>query len=308
MLSRPDILVLGGGGVLGRAWMTGALAGIEDVTGFDLSRCEYFVGTSAGAVIGAQLAAGVPLERPRATSTELDHAGAGDAQPVTPVEVVRRAAAWTLATTSPMAPLALNLARPAGALLRALVLRAVGTADGDHSALRAEVDAFDGRFDGRLRITAVDYRRGQRIVFGSPGAPFATVTEAVEASCAIPGVYPPVLITGREYVDGGVWSPSNLDVAPAHRGSHVLCLNPLSTAGGSRTRPIRRSLVTSALAMESLALRGRGAEVLTVSPDPDAVAAIGPDLMDRRPRAEVLAAGYQQGRTLASSGWVVRAR
>ena len=64
MRSRPDVLVLGGGGVLGEAWMMGVLAGIEDATGFDLRDCDYYVGTSAGAIVAAHLAAGQSPRRP----------------------------------------------------------------------------------------------------------------------------------------------------------------------------------------------------------------------------------------------------
>ena len=84
------------------------------------------------------------------------------------------------------------------------------------------------RFDGRLRVATVDRRTGRRVMFGSPGAPMATVAEAVEASCTVPWLFAPVVIGGREYVDGGVWSPTNLDAAPAGRDTHVLCLNPTS--------------------------------------------------------------------------------
>jgi NTE family protein len=62
---RPDVLVLAGGGTLGEAWMTGVLAGIEDAAGLDLSEVESFVGTSAGSIVAARLAAGKPLRRPR---------------------------------------------------------------------------------------------------------------------------------------------------------------------------------------------------------------------------------------------------
>jgi NTE family protein len=304
--------VLGGGGVLGEAWMTGVLAGIEDATGFDLRDCEHFVGTSAGSIVAVQLASGQHPRRPSAPADE-DTAPSADRPPETLLAAAARGAAHragqvAFAASATLAPLALTAVRPGGAIMRAAVLNRIPRPSGSLDDLRHSIERSGARFDGRLRIATVDRRSGRRVVFGGPSAPDATVAQAVEASCAVPWLFAPVVINGREYVDGGVWSPSNLDVAPAHRGSHVLCLNPLSTAGGSRTRPIRRSLVTSALAMESLALRGRGAEVLTVSPDPDAVAAIGPDLMNRRPRAEVLAAGYQQGRTLASSGWVVRAR
>ena len=64
MRSRPDVLVLGGGGVLGEAWMMGVLAGIEDGTGFDLRDCDYYVGTSAGSIVAAHLVAGQPAAAP----------------------------------------------------------------------------------------------------------------------------------------------------------------------------------------------------------------------------------------------------
>src|SRR3954469_12984936 len=63
-LSRPDVLVLAGGGLVGEAWMTGVLAGIEDNTAVDFTDCEYFVGTSAGSIVAAHLAAGRSPRRP----------------------------------------------------------------------------------------------------------------------------------------------------------------------------------------------------------------------------------------------------
>ena len=81
MRTRPDVLVLGGGGSLGEAWMMGVLAGIEDAAGFDLRECESFVGTSAGAIVAAHLVAGRSPRRPSAVGTELElgltHAGRG---------------------------------------------------------------------------------------------------------------------------------------------------------------------------------------------------------------------------------------
>ena len=72
MITPPDVLVLGGGGVLGEAWMMGVLAGIEDATGFDLRECEYFVGTSAGSIVSAHLVArraAAPARRRSSTTT-----------------------------------------------------------------------------------------------------------------------------------------------------------------------------------------------------------------------------------------------
>ena len=76
MLTRPDVLVLGGGGVLGEAWMTGVLAGIEEATGVDFREVEAIVGTSAGSIVGAALVAGSSPRRPPGTTRAGSSGGA----------------------------------------------------------------------------------------------------------------------------------------------------------------------------------------------------------------------------------------
>ena len=125
---------------------------------------------------------------------------------------------------------------PAGALARAAVLRRAPRPERTLGGLGGHIEALGARFDGRLRIVAVDRANGSRVMFGAPDAPRATVAEAVLASCAVPWIFAPVEIGGREYVDGGVWSPTNLDAVPAGRGSRVLALIP--TAGAALT-PLR---------------------------------------------------------------------
>ena len=131
---------------------------------------------------------------------------------------------------------------------------------------------------------AVDRGSGRRVVFGSPGAPAASVGEAVEASCTVPWLFAPVTIGGREYVDGGVWSPTNLDAAPAGRDTYVLCLNPTASITGSQTvLGVIRSVARSAVSIEAIALRRRGAAVQTVAPNLECAAAMGTNFMDREP-------------------------
>ena len=115
------------------------------------------------------------------------------------------------------------------------------------------------------------------------------------ASCAVPWIFAPVEIDGREYVDGGVWSLTNLDAVPAGRGSRVLALIP--TAGA--TLPALRRASAAAAGYESMALRAKGVEVRTIVPDGPSLEAIGPNLMDPGRRRAVAAAGYAQGRRLA---------
>lgn len=303
MISRPDVLVLGGGGVLGEAWIMGVLAGIEDGTGFDLRQCESFVGTSAGAIVAAHLVAGNRPRRPQSAGTELERAAAQPANTLgaIAVQAARRAGSWALAASSSFAPLALGLSAPGGAVLRAAMLRALPRPKDALDDLREHVERSGSRFDGRLRVAAVDRRNGRRVMFGSPRAPRASVAEAVAASCSVPWLFAPVRIGGREYVDGGVWSATNLDAAPAGLQTYVLCLNPTANIAGTHSMlALLRSVARSAVSVEAMALRRRGAAVQTVAPNTDCQAAMGTNFMDREPRSRVLAAGYRQGLALAA--------
>jgi NTE family protein len=314
---RPDVLVLAAGGTLGEAWMRGLLDGAGRATGIDFRDCEYFVGTSAGSIVAAFLAAGrAPDSGPEARAAKEWSAKAGEANGI-PVGGADQAASsesrsgaaddtearGPLATAvgrigataaAPFAPLALAGAAPGGAVARAAALAAVPKGKRSLSGLGRLVEQSGASFDGRLRIAAVDRRNGKRVIFGAPGSPDASVADAVLASCAIPWVFKPVTIEGREYVDGGVWSPTNLDATPARRGIEVLCLNPTAAA-----RPLSSVSNAAALA-ESLALRARGARVRTIRPDSGAAEAMGVNLMDRRRAPEALAAGYAQGLALAA--------
>ena len=304
---RPDVLVLGGGGVLGEAWMMGVLAGLEDANQIDTRQAEYFVGTSAGAIVAAHLAAGKSPRRPDADGSN------GGTPPEAPAEPARRlgvagataaraAGEWALAAASTFAPLALGLAAPGGALARGVLLRRLPRPTQTLDGLRDHVAASGARFDGRLRIAAVDRQSGRRVMFGSPRAPAAEVADAVAASCSVPWLFEPVEIGGREYVDGGVWSGTNMDAAPAGRGSLVLCLNPTASLPVTASAlSVLRRVSRTAATVEALALRRRGATVRTYGPSAVSAREMGSNLMDRRRARRVLAAGYRQGFEIAST-------
>jgi NTE family protein len=122
----------------------------------------------------------------------------------------------------------------------------------------------------------------------------------VEASCAIPGVFRPIEIDGRSYVDGGAWSPTNMDVAQVNRGARVLCLNPTASLQPSRGAPFGAfGPVSRAIAgLEAMTLERRGARVRNVAPDTASAAAMGMNFMDPRKRDDVIATGLAQGRRL----------
>jgi NTE family protein len=165
--------------------------------------------------------------------------------------------------------------------------------------LGKQLEQAGARWDGRLTVAAVDLDSGRRVMFGSADAPESSVSRAVEASCAIPGVFRPVPIAGRRYVDGGAWSPTNMDRAPVARGTRVLCLNPTGSVRSSLIAPLSGLLSTSIAGVEALAIERQGARVTTVSPDDASLAAIGADLMNPARRARATAAGISQGRNLA---------
>jgi NTE family protein len=302
VIELPDTLVLGAGGTLGEAWMRGVLSGIESAAEIDFRRCEYVVGTSAGSIVAAALAAGRRPEAgdrasrewgAQATTQEPDRDLRG-ALRYLGGEVAKSAGRLGATAAAPLAPLALAGLEPAGRAFRAAALSRAPRPDRRLDSVGAHIDSLDAQFDGRLRIMAVDRRNGRRVMFGAPGAPPASVKDAVLASCAVPWLFAPVEIGGREYVDGGVWSPTNLDAAPGGRGARVLCLAPSSTG------PLRAP-TSAALVAEEMALKARGMRVRTVTPDAASSKAIGHNLMDPGRIEGVLDAAFSQGRALASA-------
>ncbi|HKN95110.1 MAG TPA: patatin-like phospholipase family protein [Thermoleophilaceae bacterium] len=297
---KPDVLVLGGGGILGEAWMTAVLVGLEEATGFDARECEGYVGTSAGSIVAAVLSAGVD---PRTRLGRMpEQPGVEEVESVpetgTASRAARRAVMVGRGAAAPLVAAGLQSVAPGGAFFRRTLLGVVPRGRRSLSGLGDHLERDGARWDdGRLRVSAVDVKSGRRVMFGAPGAPEASVGQAVEASCAIPGVFEPVRIGGREYVDGGAWSPTNLDAAPVTNGSRVLCLNPTGAFASPLLAGI--GLVSrSTAALEAIALQRQGARVRTIVPDEASVAVIGRNLMDPRPRKAAVEAGLAQGRAV----------
>jgi NTE family protein len=296
---QPDVLVLGGGGILGEAWMSSVLSGLAEEADFDPHGCKAYLGTSAGSIVAAALVAGVD---PRSRLDELPE------QPAAPDEAVAaeaprpmaRALARAGKAVGPLAALTLPYTAPGGALLRRQALNRVTPGRHSLAQLGATVEEWGLSWDGRLRISAVDMESGHRVMFGERRAPGASVAQAVEASCAIPGFFRPIEIDGRRYVDGGVWSPTNMDRAPVERGSRVLCLNPTASLTPSRDQPYGATglLSRSLAAVEAAYLERRGVDVELVAPDAASTRAMRGRLMDGRLRGATLAAGLAQGRAL----------
>jgi NTE family protein len=276
----PDIeaLVLGGGGVAGIAWMTGLAAGFAD-EGLDLRRAGRIIGTSAGSTLAAQLGSDATIEElfqrhadPSRQSVEIapsierlkDLMGAfqqlADARD--PVERGRRAGAMALACET---------ADPAQR--RAVI------------ASRLPSHAWPKR---RLSITAIDCASGALEVFEAGSG--VELVDAVAASCAVPMIWPAVAIAGRGYIDGGLRSPDNADLAAG--ASSVLILSPIGL------RP--QGGLGSALAGEVALLEAGGAKVCVVEPDAQSRSSMGFNVLDPSVREPAARAGREQGRREAA--------
>jgi NTE family protein len=216
---------------------------------------------------------------------------------VAPEGAVTEAYAWPV--TAMIAGFAVGTAT-GGALVRRLALARIPRGRRSLRGLGRAIERAGARWDGRLLVATVDLATGRRVVFGAPGAPAAGVGEAVEASCAIPGVFRPIAVNGRSYVDGGAWSPTNMDVASVNPGARVLCLNPTASLRPTRESPFGAlgPVSRAVAALEALTLERRGARVRTVAPDRASSTALGTNFMDPRRRDQVIEAGVEQGRAL----------
>jgi NTE family protein len=273
-MADGQALVLGGGGVAGIAWMTGLLAGLAEA-GQDVTGADVVIRTSAGANVAAQLGSGLPLAELLARQVE----------PALQSRELMAVIDWDkfAADLGPYTE---------GADTPAEQLRGYG-----RFALEAEtvpeperIAVIESRLPSRewpatpTRLTAVDCVSGELAVFDA--ASWVSLVDAVAASSAVPGIWPPVTIGGRRYMDGGVRSADNADLAAG--AARVIVISPLGLDSPLPTRmPLREVLA---------ALKEGGAAVTLISPDAAAAAAIGTNALDPATRVPAATAGRAQGR------------
>lgn len=307
MSRAPRIgLVLGAGGVLGSAWMVGALRALQGVVDRPLGEVELVLGTSAGAVLGSALRcgvsvdelvdhqAGVPVDRlPDMRTLERE---SGDGLPPVPLPWLgspRLVAATVTAPCRVDPVVAASALLPVGRARMGSLIRLV-------DALQARIGVTADRWvpGPPLWVVAVDYDSGRRVVFGRAGGPPSSVAEAVLASCAIPGWFAPRIIDGRRYIDGGVASSTSLGLLAREHApplDEVYVLAPL--AGHAYDRPLAplaaaerwiRRLITRWLDREAATVRATGTRVTVLTPGPADLRAMGGNLMNPRRRQVVL--------------------
>lgn len=288
-MGRERALVLGGGGPVGIAWEAGLVAGLKE-GGVDLASADFILGTSAGSFVGAQLAGGrdpaslaqaqIAMgkaqqnaardpDRPRPPAPDLTPlmqlmADAPEGEP--PPDFLRKFGAFALAAQT---------------ISEADFIRTFGSL-GDSARPWPE----------RFACTAVDAESGVfRMWSVREGVP---LSQGIASSCAVPGVYPPITINGRRWIDGGMRSSTNADLAAGH--DRVLVI---AVAAADDADP-RTARLAARLKGERDAIAAAGGVSELVTPDPEARATFGPNLLDARRRADVAEAGLAQGRREAS--------
>ncbi|MFF3541333.1 patatin-like phospholipase family protein [Streptomyces platensis] len=261
-------LVLGGGGLTGIGWEIGMLAGLAEA-GADLTGADVVIGTSAGSIVGAHLTSR-QLSLEEMYERQLAVPEAHSAARMGPAALARFAAIAlrsrdTVSFGVRMGKLALAARTVPEAEQRAVIARTLGMTD------------WPAR---RLVITAVEAATGERTAFDDTSG--VRLLDAVGASCAVPGIYPPVTIDGTRWIDGGVHSSANADLAAGY--GRVVVVAPMAASGGPIAGPRTQG--------ERLA-RG-GARVCVITPDRVARSAFGRNVLDPAKRADAARAGRRQ--------------
>jgi NTE family protein len=268
-------LVLGGGGLTGIAWEIGIIAGLAQ-HGIDLADADLVIGTSAGSVVGVDLRSGGDIAGFYQTQTA----------PVTPGEVSAR---MTKVLTARYG-LAVLLTRKPEVARRRIGKLALGAKTETEAERRV---VFDSRLPikdwpaGQLKITAIDTASGDFAAFDASSG--VSLADAVGASCAVPGIWPPVTINGKRFMDGGMRSAANADLAAGYR--RVVVIAPLHRGIG----PI------PSVASQVAELRAQGSTVVVITPDSAALAAIGKNVLGPANRPAAALAGYTQAAAEAAA-------
>ena len=276
--TRKRALVLGGGGVAGVAWELGILMGLYD-TGVDVRGADIIIGTSAGSVVGAQITSGTDLESLfNAQLTPIDQTKERKVEfdPVQMMEAFSQAVAG--AGPDPKA---------IRARIGAYALAVPAVPEAERRAIietRLPVHTWPQQ---RLLIVAVDTGTGEEYIMDRTSG--VLLVDAVSASCAVPGIWPPVTIAGHRYMDGGVRSATNADLA--HGYDRILILNPLG---------VNANFLGAGLDAEVAALEREGSQVLVIAADAASTTAIGLNPLDPETRQPSALAGRAQGREHAS--------
>lgn len=296
-------LVLGAGGMVGQAYHAGVLAALEHDLGWDPRSARIIVGTSAGSVTGALLSLGVPAHDLAAwavraplsvESADHHHLLQRDRPQLPPLDLHFWLRRWHLPSRALLARIVRRPWAMRPSVLASSMMPAGEVDLLEHAEALHDIDVE--KWPAGLRICATARSDGRRVVFGDGRAAPVRLAEAVAASCAIPGYFSPVRVGGREYLDGGVHSPSNADVLKREELDLVIVVSPMSSAGGltpTVDAPIRYA-VHRRLEREVRCLRDRGMSVVRIEPAEETLEAMGVNMMAEDRSDEVVQAAFME--------------
>lgn len=301
-------LAIGCGGTVGAAWIVAALAAVRDVLDWDPREADVLLGTSAGAEIVTMLGSGigvdelVAMQEGRSTNPALlahmrDEPGRFPPLP-------------RLGLGAPRLTL-----RGAGSGQRLLTAGSglLPLGGGDAGWLQRLAERLN---PGRTWVphpatwlVSMDHATAERVPFGAPDAPAATLGEALRASWAIPGWFPPVPIAGRRFVDGGAGSTASVDLLAGQGLDEVVVLAPMASAArvpatgpGHFLERQLRDRMSAQLAAEIAQLRAAGTRVLMVGATAEDLAVMGPNFMDGRRRLDTFRHSLRSTRRALEQG------
>ena len=326
-------LVLGGGGFTGGVYEIGALRALDLLSvNRTVNEFDIYVGTSAGSFVASLLAAGLtPEEMSRVVNRQVP-------TPFRDVDLgaLLRPNYGDFAARALLMPLRLaGLARSLAGRWREVSLMDVftGLAEalpaglytgaGIESYIREVFHESDRSDDFRLLepelyLVATDLDTCERVVFGSPGWDDVPISKAASASTALPMVYRPVEVRGRQLVDGGIRSTTNVDIAVEQGAKFIVVVNPLvpyvndfqkriPTIFGSRVRRVSdmgypqvgyqafKLLAHARLHEHVKQWRERypGVDIILIEPDPNDELMFGTSIMNYSSRIEIARHGFE---------------
>jgi NTE family protein len=270
-------LVLGGGGPVGIAWETGLLAGLAD-GGADVSRADWILGTSAGSFVGAHLAMG----RNPAAMLKAEFAAA---------DIVREASGDPRPAPDLTPLMSVMMSKPPGEVmpldgrmkLAAMALDAKTVSEETFIAGFGPLAEGEHPWPTGYACTAVDTADGELVIWDEDKA--APLIRAIASSCSVPTIFPPITIDGRRYIDGGMRSGTNADLAKSHGKVLLIAVAP----------PAFAPFMMPGINAELAAVQAAGGETCLILPDAGSGEAFGPNLMDGSRRADIARAGHAQG-------------
>lgn len=288
-------VVLGAGGTVGIAHHIGAVRAISEYFQLSDERIDLLIGTSAGSIVAAYLRSGYePSQLADRLSQLSDAAPTGTA--THPAECLRRGlgSAYVLARSVVRSPLRLGKGRPT-AVIRASLRSGLFSMDLAAGILERELPSdWPAR---ALWLATFDLVTRRRVVLGVDHGAGVKLATAVQASCAIPGVYRPVPVGGSILVDGGAWSLTNMDLALLDGATHVIAVAPMAydPARPPDTRArLLRALPTRLFLRDVTHLRRRGVDVLPLAPSGAEAATEGINLMRSCGLENVAEVAYQE--------------